>query len=160
MFLNPSQQQRGWECRRRAPQLTQEIFQTIRCRAQCIKLGKEEGRENVWIDGVCLPKSPLQVTELCFPGMAEHLAGMDELLVLLCLSVWLWLYILSWAVFISAHKFSHRFFPFLILSPVALAGVSRMSFCLGLNHNSCSQLCKVCAEISAGLWNSVDTTTT
>lgn len=79
---------------------------------------------------------------------------MNELLVLVCLSVWLLLYLLGWDVFISTHEFLT--FPFLILSPVPLAGVSScmgMSFCLGLNHNSCSQLCKTCAEISAGLWN-------
>lgn len=79
---------------------------------------------------------------------------MNELLVLVCLSVWLLLYLLGWDVFISTHEFLT--FPFLILSPVPLAGVSScmgMSFCLGLNHNSCSQLCKTRAEISAGLWN-------
>lgn len=78
---------------------------------------------------------------------------MNELLVLVCLTVWLLPYLLGWDVFISTHEFLT--FPFLILS-VPLAGVSSclgMSFCLGLNHKSWSQLCKAWAGVSAGLWN-------
>lgn len=34
---------------------------------QLIKLGEEEGRENICSDGVCLPKSSLCVLEYCCP---------------------------------------------------------------------------------------------
>lgn len=54
-----------------------DISWTIWQHAQYIKLRKEEGREDLWSDGICVPKSPLCVMEpwiMPLPlAMAEHL---------------------------------------------------------------------------------------
>lgn len=147
VFLNPSHQQRG--CAGVHPSCP-----TGHCRQYGAVLGKEEGREEC-LDGVFVLLSH-HYMELCFPGMAEHLPALGRDGWAPCVGllecVTFALPIKLSCLYLNPGVFS--LFPFLILSPVPLAGASGcmgMSFCLGLNHNSCSQLGKASAEVSAGL---------
>ena len=121
-LLMPSQQEgwRGtgsWEGTQlgQLTQTDQRDMPDHRMSGSAYKLGKKKEWGDVQSDGVCLPKSPLRVMEPCFPGdgctPACRWEVGNEFLVLLCLHVWLLLYLLN-CLYLNPRVFSLLLFRF------------------------------------------------
>jgi len=77
-LLNPPLQQAGWGCTRSwegtpPGQLTPAdqrdvAYCTTPCSAYKAGGRRKKKVEDIWSDGVCLPKKPLRVMETCFSG--------------------------------------------------------------------------------------------
>ena len=124
LLLTPPHQRLGWGYTRswEATQLGQRTptdqrdipYHMTSCSAYRAGGRRRKGGD-IWSDGICLPKSPLRVTEPCFPGdgwaPACRWEVVNEFLVLLCLRAQLFLYLLN-CLYLSPRVFSLLLFRF------------------------------------------------